>query len=197
MVFYTLHTFIIRGLGEYSAVGFIELVKLLFTAKYSYFLMLSGTMLGIAIGMHIRRLVASAEPLSTYLSVGLVLVLLGGVISSHVGDLNNWLVWPISYNYIWRWIVYAGAILIMLSVIDRLLLSYDNFDRVVQFFVQFFAVIGILAFPLFITHEMVLPLKSILVSFGIGGVIALVIPLCLFLTSSYMMFKKIRGVNFL
>jgi len=123
--------------------------------------------------------------------------MLGGLISVHAGDMYNWLVWPVSYNYIWRWIVYAGVILIMLASIDRLLVSYDQFDNLAQFVVQFFAVVGILAFPLFISHEMVLPAKEILISFGLSGSLALIIPMTLFLLSGYMMFRKIRGVNFL
>jgi len=196
IVFYCLHTFFIRHLGVYHAEGIIEFLKLLFTAKYSYFLMLSGTMLGVAVGLHLRKFVAEAIS-SVYAVTGLILLLLGYSFSLHAGSLDSWFVWPSPYNYIWRWLVYAGVILIVFSGINRVLFNYSNFNKVLQFSVQFFAVIGILAFPLFISHEMVLPLKEIFMSFGVAASLALVIPLFVFFVTSYMMFRKIRRVNFL
>ena len=196
MVFYSLHTLFIRDLGIYSAEGVIELVKLLFTAKYSYFLMLSGTMLGVAVGLHLRKFIAEASS-SLYAILGLISFLLGYSFSLHAGSLDNWFVWPNPYNYIWRWLVYVGVILMAFSGVNRVLVNYSHFNKALQFSIQFFAVIGILAFPLFISHEMVLPLKEILMSFGVAASLALVIPLFVFFVTSYMMFRKIRRVNFL
>ncbi len=197
LLFYSIHTFGIRYLGVYPAEGVVEFIKLLFTAKYSYFLMLTGTMIGISIGMHIRHLIDNKQSLDVYKLIGLIAILMGFVISVHAGDQQNWLVWPSHYNHIWRWVLYAGVILVMLSVVDKLLFNYDHFNRVMRLFIQFFAVIGILAFPLFITHEMVLPIKSVLVYFNMNGTLAMLIPLFLFVASSYLMFRKIRSVSFL
>jgi acyl-coenzyme A synthetase/AMP-(fatty) acid ligase len=197
LIFYAIHTFGIGHFGVYPAEGIVEFIKLLFTAKYSYFLMLTGTMIGISIGMHIRHLIDNKQSLDMYMLVGVMAILLGFVISVHAGDQQNWLVWPSHYNHIWRWILYAGVILIMLAAIDKLLFKYDHFNRLIRFFIQFFAVIGILAFPLFITHEMVLPIKSVLVYFNVGGTLAILIPLSMFIASTYLMFRKIRSVSFL
>lgn len=197
LLFYSIHTFGIRYLAVYPAEGVVEFIKLLFTAKYSYFLMLTGTMIGISIGMHIRQLIDNKQSLDVYMLIGVIAMLLGFVISVHAGDQHNWLVWPSHYNHIWRWVLYAGVILVMLSVIDKLLFKYDHFNRVIRFCIQFLAVIGILAFPLFITHEMVLPIKSVLVYFNMGGTLSMLIPLFLFVASSYLMFRKIHSVSFL
>jgi acyl-CoA synthetase (AMP-forming)/AMP-acid ligase II len=197
LIVYSIHTFGIRYLAIYPAEGIVEFIKLLFTAKYSYFLMLTGTMIGISIGMHIRQLIEHKKSLDVYMLIGMMAMLLGFVISVHAGDQQNWLVWPSHYNHIWRWILYAGVILVMLSAIDKVLFQYDYFNRMTRYCIQFFAVIGILAFPLFITHEMVLPIKSVLVYYNMNTTLAMLIPLLLFIGTSYLMFRKIRNVSFL
>lgn len=195
--FYIIHTFGIRHFGYYQLSGIAEFIKLLFTAKYSYFLMLSGTMVGISIGLHLRQTVNTSESLGAYCVLGISVMALGIVMSIHAGDAANWLVWPSGYNYIWKWIFYTGAILFMLSLIEKLLSYYDGYNNPAQFIVQFFSIVGMLAFPLFITHEMVLPMKSILANWGLAEGAALILPLALFLASSYWMFQKVRRVSFL
>jgi len=197
IVFYTLHTFLIRDIGMNTAEGIVELIKLLFTAKYSYFLMLTGTMIGISIGIFTRRLIDNREPLSIYFVIGSAVMIFGVVLSVHAGDAGNWFSWPIRYNYIWRWMFYVGVILLMMATVDKLLHRYSEFKVSIKFIFQFFSVVGLLAFPLFITHEMVLPIKIILNSYGVPAGLSLMIPMCLFLVSTFFMFRKVYRVSFL
>ena len=198
IVFYTVHTFMIRDIGSYYAEGIVEFIKLLFTAKYSYFLMLNGTMLGISIGIFTRQLlVEDRKSLGIYSMVGLSLIVLGGVLSVHAGHETQWLVWPGEYNYIWRWVLYAGVVLVMLSMVDYLLGGYGAYSRVVKFFFQFFSIIGMLAFPLYITHALVGPLRDVLNFYGVPGAIALGLSMMTFLMGTFFLFRKVYRLSFL
>jgi len=198
VVFYTVHTFMIRDIGLYYAEGVVEFIKLLFTAKYSYFLMLNGTMLGISIGIFTRQLVVEDRvSLGSYAMVGLSLIILGIVFSVHAGHAAQWLVWPGEYNYIWRWVLYAGGVLVMLSMVDYLLGGYGASSRVVKFCFQFFSVIGMLAFPLYITHALVGPLKVVFSFFGVPGALALGSSMVIFLVGIFFLFRKVYRLSFL
>jgi len=195
---YTVHTFVIRDIGLYRAEGVLELLKLLLTAKYSYFLMVNGTLLGVAIGIFTRKLmVESSKSLSIYAVGGVTLITLGIVLSVHAGHGGTWLVWPGEYNYVWRWVFYAGVVLLMLSVVDYLLVGYAQYSRVLQFCFQFFSVLGMLAFPLFITHALVLPFKDIFSFYGASGGVALGGAMLLFVISTYFLFRKVYRLSYL
>jgi len=195
---YTVHTFVIRDIGLYRPEGVLELLKLLLTAKYSYFLMVNGTLLGVAIGIFTRNIVVeNSKSLSIYTMLGVTLITLGVVLSVHAGHGAEWLVWPGEYNYVWRWVFYAGVILLMLSVVDYLLVGYGQYSRALQFCFQFFSVLGMLAFPLFITHALVLPFKVILSFYGASGVIALGSSMLMFVISTYFLFRKVYRLSYL
>mgnify|MGYP000025746264 CR=1 FL=1 len=198
IILYTLHTFMIRDIGLYRPEGVLEFLKLLLTAKYSYFLMLNGTMLGISIGILTRKLVVDdRESVGIYAMVGLSLITLGIVLSIHAGHESGWLVWPSEYNYIWRWVFYTGVVLLMLSIVDYLLAGYGEYQRGIKFCFQFFSVIGMLAFPLFIAHAIVLPIKEMLSFYGMPAGAALAIPMLLFMLGAYLLFRKVYRLSFL
>ena len=198
IMLYTLHTFIIRDIGLYRPEGILEFLKLLLTAKYSYFLMLNGTMLGISIGIITRQLVVDCrQSVGVYAMIGLSLITLGVVLSMHAGYESAWLVWPGEYNYIWRWVFYTGVVLLMLSIVDYLLGGYGKYNGGVKFCFQFFSVIGMLAFPLFIAHKIVLPIKDMLNFYGVPGGVALGVPMLLFMAGTYFLFRKVYRLSFL
>ena len=57
-------------------------------------------------------------------------------------------------------------------------------------------VLGGLALPIYAFHGVVIPVKDILVTLGVGGVIALVIPVAVFLTWLGWAFLRLRRMYF-
>ena len=69
-------------------------------------------------------------------------------------------------------------------------------NKLSRFLLQTLSVIGMLAFPLFVLHEMVMPMKAILVSYNVSEIVALLLPMTVFFIVSYLMFRKIHAVSF-
>lgn len=193
---YSFHIYFVEQFAIYKTSGLLELLKLLFTAKYAYFLLLSGTMIGIVIGMTIIELTQNKKSLNVFFVSGFTVLILGGVMWGYVGFLDPWNEWPSRANYVWRWIVYSGVIMILLAHTSRILESYNSAPLLKQYCLQTLSVIGNLAFPLFVFHEMVTPLRDILVNWGLDQLIALGVPMALFLIVSALMFKKLHTFSF-
>lgn len=196
IVMYSVHVLVITHLSIYKTEGFIELLKLLLTAKYAYFLMLSGSLAGIGMGVLCNNYLQKKESFSSLYLVGLACVLLGGIISVHVGDLGSWLR-PVSTNHVWRWITYFGVILILIASLESLLIKYDEYSAWKRLVLQFFSVIGLLAFPLFVLHEMVIPFKAILLTMTGYESLSLLVSVSIFLVVTFLMFRKVHKFSFL
>jgi acyl-CoA synthetase (AMP-forming)/AMP-acid ligase II len=197
IVLYSFHMLVVRKFGSYHAEGLVEFTKLIFTAKYAYFLMLSGTMLGISAGIFIGKLKTDHQNLSVFYTIGITAMLSGLAISVHVEDLNSWFIWPIKENYIWRWMTYAGLVLVLIAFFDQILVKYERFHHWQKFIAQSLSIIGMLAFPLFVLHEMVIPMKEIFMANGVSSSISLLISMMMFLGVSYYMFRKLHRFSFL
>ena len=196
-VCYALHIYVVAPLGVYPAEGVVELVKLLFTAKYAYFNMLAGTLIGMAIGIWLRDAVKHDRSLGAFAPLGAACVLAAFAMASHAGQSASWWVWPVPTNLIWKWSLYTGVLLLALLALRHLLGRYNGWGAVRRYAVQFLAVCGILAFPLFVTHQMVIPLKDILARLtGLPQAPLLALCMALFLWSSWVLYRKIHDVNF-
>lgn len=195
IILYCSYYYFFEQLGSYRAEGFVELAKIMIAAKYSYFNLSAGTMSGIAVGIIIRQNVEKRAIPNSLTWVGAGLIAAGFVVCSHAGMSDIWLQWPRPI-LIWVWLFYLGLILIALAITNKVLLSYNQLPSVAKFSLQSLSTIGILAFPLFITHEMVLPLKDIMGWFGLPNSFALIIAMSLFLASFVFLFKKVHSVNF-
>jgi acyl-CoA synthetase (AMP-forming)/AMP-acid ligase II len=190
---YLIHIHIVSDFKVLQTSGAFELVKLLFTAKYGYFLMLAGTLLGVAIGMSLEKFKAQIK---SFAIAGTAFIGLGIAVWGNAHVVDDWHTWPSVGNYIWRWFVYTGVIMILLSIVSVFLSSYETAFSLKRLTLQILSLIGILAFPLFILHEMVIPLKGILVNIGITDTAALIIPMLSFLAISILMLKKLYKVSF-
>ncbi|QEW06246.1 AMP-binding protein [Nitrincola iocasae] len=176
---YLLDLIVFKPMGLLQTEGIAEFVKLLFSAKYAYFQMLSGSLLGMAVGLTMFRCKQTFSDLSYLFPVGAVLLLLGIVLSIHQTGVDNWFVWPVSTNFIWRWVSYAGFIMILIALTEWSLGYYDKLKPVYRLGFQLLAVTGMLAFPIFVLHELVIPLKTILASYGSIDLFSIAVPIVL------------------
>lgn len=193
---YGLHLFFFDKFGVLQTEGFFELIKLLFTAKYAYFLMLSGVFIGLATGMWLNQMVKTQTNFSILFIAGPALIFTSIIIWYYNAGMDPWNVWPIREIYLWRWLVYAGVIMLMLAIFERFLINYDKTPKFFRLFLQILSVTGMLAFPLFVLHEMVMPMKAILVTFGLSEILALFLPMAIFFVISYFMLRKLHTVSY-
>lgn len=196
VILYCSYYYFFAPLGSYETDGFVELAKLMVSAKYSYFNLLAGTLSGIAIGIIIRQNIQKSPMPSTFTWVGLASVASGFVVSSHAGMFDNWLVWPLPKTSIWGWLFYLGVVTLALAITNNILSGYNHLSSVAKFILQSLSTIGILAFPLFVTHAIVIPLKNLIVAAGLPNSLSLLIAMSLFLVTFVFMFKKVHSVNF-
>jgi acyl-CoA synthetase (AMP-forming)/AMP-acid ligase II len=193
---YCLFYYWISDISSYEAQGFLQLIKLIVSAKYSYFNLTAGTLSGIAIGMIIRKNSKKSGIPNSLFFIGAALVAAGFVICSHAGMSDTWLVWPTKKTYIWSWLFYMGWVLIGLDITHKILLGYNQLNPHKKFVLQSLSTIGVLAFPLFVIHAMVIPLKNLMVAAGLPNIVSLSIAMSLFFVTFVWLFKKIYSANF-
>jgi hypothetical protein len=90
--------------------------------------------------------------------------------------------------------VYTGVIVLLLGVTYKFRLKNIQEKVWPKVAMNLLSITGYLAFPLFVLHELVIPVKTILSSgFGIGSNVALTISLTLFFISTWILYKKMRN----
>lgn len=198
LIMYCLYFYLFLPLNELRPEGFLELIKINVSAKYSYFNLTTGTLSGLGIGMILRSLVkkgAKRIPLSFTLA-GFSSLAAGFVVASHVGVAHLWLEWPRPI-FLWTWLFYIGLILLSLVFVHYLLFSYDNYPSFLKFGLQTLAILGILAFPIYVLQGLVLPLRSILVkTLNTPPVPTAIIIIALFFVIVGLIARKIHSTNF-
>lgn len=191
LICYVAHIVISGYMLQLELEGIQEFIKLMIAAKYAYFSMMTGVLMGFSFGCLLNRGEIPYERL--YLS-GLAITILGMVISYHVGTFADWIQWPVSSNPIWRWIVYTGVIVLLIGVTYKVRLKNIQEKAWTKVAVNLLSITGYLAFPLFVLHELVIPVKTILnFGFGIGSSVALTISLTFFFISTWILYKKMRN----
>jgi len=86
---------------------------------------------------------------------------------------------------------------VLIAFIDQILAKYERFHHWQKFIAQSLSIIGMLAFPLFVLHEMVIPMKDVFMANGVSSSISLLISMLMFLGVSYSMFRKLHRFSFL
>jgi acyl-CoA synthetase (AMP-forming)/AMP-acid ligase II len=173
--------------------GFLELVKLAFCAKYSYFNLISGTFLGLTLGIHLKR---NSEGERHFITWGAISILVGLIIAYHANRFSLLFAWPQPATFLWGWFVYWGVVMIFYKALGGLLGIYNRAGSFLRGILQFLSLTGLLAFPLYVGHELVAPLMSILEAIGITGTVALLIPMSMFLVVFYFLYRKMYEMNF-
>jgi acyl-coenzyme A synthetase/AMP-(fatty) acid ligase len=168
---------------------FIQTGILLGWAKYNYFAMTSGVMVGIAFGQWIREAVTQDRPMSDLALAGAGLCVFALQIAFVAGD-RFWETWPLDLS-LWGWIFYSGIVAIAVPSIYG---TRDLTTAWIEAPRRLLAIIGIMAFPLFIGHAMVVPVKKVLESLSIPG--ALPIALALFLAGAGWMGTHLYQVHY-
>lgn len=169
---------------------FVQTIILLATSAYNYFEMTAGAMVGIAVGSWYRETIVEGRQSSKMLLAGLLMTSLGLLMSADQQQLHALLEWPKPLA-LWIWVFYAG---IAMTATHLVFLAAQRVGSAAAAdnFLKLMCIIGILAFPLFILHELAVPLKRLLVSFGIPGALFITV-LAFFLIAAFLVTRLFRA----
>jgi len=167
----------------------IQTGVLLLTAKFNYFELSAGVLLGLAFGVWIRRILSEDENIKQLITVGGLLMLAGFLLSIDFGHLDLWFTWPKPIYY-WTWVFYLGAMTCAIRGVYALSIQ-NSPGRLAEFLLRVFSIIGVIAFPIFIGHEMVIPLKDLLLALNSPSPLAIAL-LCFFLSMTYLIWRLYR-----
>ncbi|BCD97453.1 AMP-binding protein [Marinagarivorans cellulosilyticus] len=184
---YAINLFVISLNIPPSDKFYIQPFILLLTAKYKYFELSSGVLLGAAFGFLLRDYVVKGLSMRVLAAVGMALSVLAVLITVEGGVAERWWVWPTPRGFLWMWLFYAGIVLLGIVVTYRYVHT-RNFSGTGQFVKNVMTIIGVMAFPLYIFHELVLPLKYLLSNLGMPAALPITLSL-FFLASSYVLVK--------
>lgn len=167
--------------------GVVELIRLLLTANYGLFRMLSYVLLGAALGHilrrhhmrpHLAREIVQAGGICLGFGVLMLYKAQPGAMLEGFGHVRPW-----------HLVIYLGAVLVLLAGF----LQLNRTERAMGGWTAAAVTTGILALPIFVGHEIVLPAKNILSNLGVPGVISLAVPVLIFLGGFALAYRRLMG----
>ncbi len=166
--------------------GGVRLVQHMLVAPYSYPLLLSAVCVGAAIGVWADR---NADlPRFSAMAGWLGVVLLVGGVAAVTFFTAGW--WSVAQTPA-AFPAYAGAVALLLAgmtgIVESNLLRRPS---------RLLAVVGLLAFPAFVAHGIVIPLIRVLVGLSVPYPVALAASVGLFLTLAFIAIRKLYRMLF-
>lgn len=174
--------------------GVLEVARLMLVAKYNVFAMTGIVLIGAAIGAAYRES-GSGDRVTDlpFIRVGLTMVGFGILGCHFTNGLEAWL--KTTGKEPWALSAYTGAVMLLCGVFQQ---AYTRTDLPVfaRRFCESLAVVGILALPAFVLHEVVIPIKDIFTELGLPGALALGAPLAGFFAVMAFLYMRISGLYF-
>ncbi|WP_108810006.1 AMP-binding protein [Sphingorhabdus sp. Alg231-15] len=173
-------------LAETQATGVLSLGRLMLIAQYSYPLMLSEVAIGLAIGLWLRTNQNRPDLVSKSAVYGAILLVGGAALVPLAG--RDWFSeagQPLSFP------AFAGAVLLLFAVCKTA--SSANFAPIV---IRLLVITGILAFPAFVGHGLVIHVKNILVALGLAELISMGIAVGMFFAAALFAYLKLYRIYY-
>ena len=171
-------------LGEGS--GWIRLIQHMLVAPYAYPLLLSAVCAGASVGVWVTERHSDPRFTQRCATIG-ALLLAGGAVAVALFTAGWWVVaqTPAAFP------AYAGAVMLMLAAMTAVI-ERDHLRKPVRLL----AAIGLLAFPAFVGHGIVIPLVHVLDAQPIPYAVALAVPLAAFLFIAFLAVRKLYSMLF-
>lgn len=187
---YSLHVWVDSVEIAASDNPLLQPLILIVTAKYNYLEMFAGAMIGAAFGYSYRNAVLNGESMRGFIALGIGLAALSVPISIEVGTAHRWFDWPKGL-FLWTWPLYLGG---CMTAVGALTAALNRGNGETGLLLNVVSVVGILAFPLFVAHRLVVPFRDVLAAYGVPG--ALVISMSIFLLASAWSVRRIYALYF-
>lgn len=173
--------------------GLLELGKVLLIAKYGFFRMTAYVLIGAAIGWYLRNNYTRPMFIKELLLVGLVLFVAGALTLYYVSP--DSVLRSFDSPKPWHLAIYAGALLLIIACFLELVRARKGASfRALRWVRNFMIGSGMLALPIFVGHEMVIPAKTLLERGGVMSLVALALPLSVFIVGLGFMYRKLLKV---
>lgn len=179
LVVYALLDLLTRHLFlPYEPKGTLQLIRLYATAKFSYFNMSVGALMGLGLGLAIRR--DATLPLDRrFAAAATGLLIIGLAWGAGSGQIEELLKASNRINY-WKWCLYGGIIALLSCLIWPIVSSLGQFPGTIGTALRFLGSVGVLALPFFVFHDLILSAKSLLDTIGVPDTAGLAIVLTAF-----------------
>lgn len=175
------------GYRDAEADGWVNLARLMLVANYSYVELLGDVMLGMAVGLWVRDNQGRPDLAGTAAKAGLVLFGGGVILSVTTGTADRWFTHPTASHP--AVIAYCGLALLLFAGAHAI--GRRGSGGPARVAVRSLAVLGTLAFPAYIGHELLPEVKGILVALGTPNGPAVGLSLALFVVPLAVLFRKV------
>lgn len=168
----------------------VQLGVLLITAKYNYFGMMAIALAGAVVGYFLRTKEAQQPNVKKRLQVSGMFLIVALYLGTTLGELEYWFSWPTSTIYM----SFIGLYLAVIVLLDTAILTLlsRGVQGVFVNIIKLAGALGLLAFPIFVLHELVLPAVRVFEGYGYSSI--KYIPLLLFFAITGYMTKKVIKV---
>lgn len=181
-VLWPLHWWVRDLLTMPSLHSLLELPRLLFVAHYNILRMMPVVLCGVAAGYWLSaQPVASASRILRYAgAAGIATILIAGIdiLGVPTPDKFGFDLYASFLGYGF----YLSVVLLCMGIAMPAVAGFGRRNRLGRVPLQVLIVIGGLALPIFVFHELVIPVKELLLIAGLPGSVALLLPLGAFLT---------------
>jgi hypothetical protein len=184
---------------EQQREGIVELLRLMVMSKFNYFNMSAGALFGVAGGYYLHLWSQYKYPLielSPRLAVLGTVTTLCGLLLLYTSTGSFAQIYDAAIMPVWKWIFYAGTVLLMASLLSVALNTYESSPPPLRKGFNLLGVFGQISLPVFVFHQLVLRVKSLLVHMGLPDSFALIIPLVLFFGGCGWMMHRLYGLYY-
>lgn len=177
---------------EHEQTGLLQLGRLMLTARFSYFNLSTGALLGVGFGVYLRS--ARALPNLAPRLFALGVSLLGVGLFSYLAQREQNPYGMISGD-IWlpEWFFYIGVTLLLGALFEQLLLVARG---PVRAGLEWVGVVGQCAMPIFILQGMVFDVSAFGRALGLSHALAIVVALAGFALAVGWMMRRIHGLYY-
>lgn len=184
-VFFLLTLVVFQGAFAENLTGFPNLIRLMIVTPYGYPQMAAAACIGVAIGHWMRSNSGNPHLVRKLFQIGALCVLGGFLIVHYSGGIfAN----PRAPHF---FLLYAGILFLLAALIRRLVETGSAF-----FVIKSLVLIGLLSFPAYVGHIMVVPIKDILGTLHFPYVVALGLALALFFTAAFFAMKHLNRLYY-
>lgn len=171
---------------EAAADGFVSLAWHMLAAPYSVPQMLIAVSLGLALGTFVRGRKNDPALTGTLARMGIILFVSGTIlVAGHSGGWRQNAGTPLSF------VAYIGAIALLLA--GLLAIARRAWIRGAM---RMLILVGLLAFPAFVAHGLVIPVKDIVMALGLAYFAAMAVSLGLFVAAAGMALRRMHRIYY-
>lgn len=172
-------------LGADQFAGFANLGRLMLVSLYSLPQMVTAASIGMALGQWIRMNGERPDLPALCAQLGALLIVTGSLFLLYTGGF-----WVHLHRFHY-FILYAGVLLLCFTLFFKLVEA-----RRLRMPLRFLLLLGLLSFPAFVTHILVIPIKNILVDLGLVNGLALGLPLLVFVGLAAFAMLRLNRIYF-